>query len=115
MEMFNVQSINKTMDTKTIINALAALAHESRLGIFRLLVQTGPEGMAATKISEALGIPASSLSFHLKELSHAGLISPCQEGRYIIYSANFDAMSQVVQYLTENCCGGESCTPGSLC
>ncbi len=99
------------MDTKSAIAALAALAQESRLATFRLLVQAGPAGMAASKIAEALGMPASSLSFHLKELSHAGLITPRQEGRFIIYAAQFDTMNGLLSFLTENCCGGNPCTP----
>lgn len=99
------------MDTSAAIAALAALAQDSRLAAFRLLVQAGPAGMAASKIAEALGIPASSLSFHLKELSHAGLIAPRQEGRFIIYAAQFDTMNGLLAFLTENCCGGNPCTP----
>jgi DNA-binding transcriptional ArsR family regulator len=99
------------METKTAIAALAALAQESRLATFRLLVRAGPEGMAASKIAETLGIPASSLSFHLKELTHANLISPRQEGRFIIYAAQFDLMNELLAFLTENCCGGNSCSP----
>ena len=99
------------METKSVLAALAALAQESRLAVFRLLVQTGPEGMAASKIGEALGIPASSLSFHLKELSHAKLIDSRQDGRFVIYAAQFDTMNCVLQFLTENCCGGNPCSP----
>ena len=99
------------MQTKTAITSLAALAHDSRLAVFRLLVQAGPEGMAASKISEALEIPPSSLSFHLKELSHAGLLTGTQDGRYIHYAANYDAMNGLITFLTENCCGGNPCTP----
>ncbi len=99
------------MQTKTAITSLAALAHDSRLAVFRLLVQAGPEGMAASKISEALEIPPSSLSFHLKELSHAGLLTGTQDGRYIHYAANYDAMNGLIAFLTENCCGGNPCTP----
>ena len=99
------------MDTKTAIAALAALAQESRLAVFRLLVETGPAGLAASKIAAALGIPSSSLSFHLKELSHAGLIAARQEGRFIIYAAQFDTMNGLIGFLTENCCGGNPCTP----
>jgi ArsR family transcriptional regulator len=101
------------METKAVIASLAALAQESRLGVFRLLVQAGPEGLAASRIAEALAIPPSSLSFHLKELSHAGLIEPKREGRSIIYSANFTAMDGLVGFLTENCCGGVPC--GTRC
>jgi len=99
------------MDTRVAIAALSALAQESRLATFRLLVQAGPAGMAASRIAEALGIPASSLSFHLKELAHAGLVTPRQEGRFIIYAARFDTMNGLLAFLTENCCGGSPCTP----
>jgi len=102
------------MKTKSVIAALAALAQESRLNAFRLLVQTGPQGLAASKIGEQLDIAPSSLSFHLKELSNAGLIESRQEGRFIIYSANFDTMISVLSFLTENCCGGESCSPPTV-
>jgi DNA-binding transcriptional ArsR family regulator len=102
------------MDTKDVIPALAALAQESRLNTFRLLVQTGPEGLAASKIAEHLDIAPSSLSFHLKELTHAGLVIPRQDGRFIIYSANFDTMNGLLTYLTDNCCGGVSCAPSSI-
>lgn len=97
------------MDTKQTLAALAALAQESRLAVFRLLVQTGPHGLAASKIGEQLEIAPSSLSFHLKELSHAGLIVSRQEGRFIIYSADTGAMNDLINFLTENCCGGGTC------
>lgn len=105
------------MDTRTILAALAALAQESRLAIFRLLVQHAPTGLAASRIAEHLDIPASSLSFHLKELSHAGLLSSRQEGRFVIYSANIDTMNGVIGFLTENCCGGLPCgaVAGNTC
>ena len=99
------------MESKGIVAALAALAQESRLSAFRLLVQTGPQGLAASKIAEHLGIVPSSLSFHLKELSHAGLVVARQEGRFVIYSANFDTMNRVLAFLTENCCEGIGCAP----
>ena len=100
------------METKHVITALAALAQHSRLAVFRLLVQAGPDGgMAASKIAETLNIPASSLSFHLKELTHADLISPRHDGRYIIYTAQFETMNALVGFLTENCCGGQPCDP----
>lgn len=103
------------METKQVIKALGALAQESRLGVFRLLVCAGPSGLAASKIAEQLGIPPSSLSFHLKELTYAGLIVPRQDGRFVIYAANFDVMNGLIGYLTENCCGGNSCSPFSAC
>jgi DNA-binding transcriptional ArsR family regulator len=101
------------METKFVLAALSALAQESRLAVFRLLVQTGPEGLAASRIGEQLDIAPSSLSFHLKELTHAGLITPRQDGRYIIYSADIAAMTGLIGFLTENCCGGVPCGPGA--
>lgn len=101
------------MDTKQVLAALAALAQESRLATYRLLVQAGPQGMSPGKISEALGIPASSLSFHLKELSHAQLIVARQEGRFILYAADFPTMSGLIGFLSENCCEGNPCTPAN--
>lgn len=102
------------METKTAITALAALAQESRLAIFRLLVQTGSAGISAGEIKEATGIPGSSLSFHLKELTHAGLIHARQESRFIYYSADYAAMNALLEFLTENCCGGKPCKPDCL-
>jgi DNA-binding transcriptional ArsR family regulator len=99
------------MENKTAISALAALAQESRLGVFRLLVQAGPEGMPATRIAEQLGIPPSSMSFHLKELTHAGLVSQTKAGRSLIYAASFTTMNELIAFLTENCCGGNVCIP----
>ena len=101
---------HRKMEIKSIVAALAALAQESRLAVFRLLVQAGPQGMSAGKISDATGIPPSSLSFHLKELSHADMVSSRNESRFVIYSANFSRMNEVLAYLTENCCGGNPCT-----
>lgn len=100
------------MDTKQTLAALSALAQENRLAVFRLLVQVGPEGMAASKIGERLDIAPSSLSFHLKELSHAGMISSRQDGRFVIYSADIGAMNGLIGFLTENCCGGVPCGVG---
>jgi ArsR family transcriptional regulator len=99
------------METKDTVLALAALAQASRLAVFRVLVQAGPGGLPAGKISELTAIPPSSLSFHLKELSHAGLAASRQDGRFVIYTAQFEAMNALVAYLTENCCGGNPCTP----
>lgn len=103
------------MHTDETISALAALAQSSRLAVFRLLVQTGPEGMAASRIAEQLSISPSSLSFHLKELTHAKLVAGRHEGRYIIYAANFDTMNNLIAFLTKNCCEGKPCTPGNAC
>lgn len=97
------------MQTKEVLAALAALAQESRLAVFRLLVQAGPAGLAASRIAEQLDIAPSSLSFHLKELTHAGLLTSKQEGRYVIYAADIGTMNGLIGFLTENCCGGHPC------
>ncbi len=102
------------MEIKSIVSALAALAQESRLTIFRLLVQAGPAGLPAGKISEATGIAPSSLSFHLKEMSHADMVTSRQEGRFVIYTANFQTMNTLIAFLTENCCQGMPCMPEGL-
>ncbi len=103
------------MEKTKIINALAALAQESRLAVFRALVQAGPAGLAAGKISELTGIAPSSLSFHLKELLHANLVDSRSAGRFIIYTAQFSTMNQLLAYLTENCCAGSACTDSTAC
>ena len=100
------------METKQIISALAALAQETRLSIFRLLVETGPQGLPVGAIAEKLGLANATLSFHLKELTGAGLTIATPNGRSIIYSASFDTMNGLVAYLTENCCAGTSCASG---
>jgi ArsR family transcriptional regulator len=97
------------MENKAAVSLLTALAQESRLAVFRLLVEQGPDGLPAGKIGEQLGIPPATLSFHLKELSHAGLVQPRQESRYIFYSANYAAMNNLLAFLTENCCAGSTC------
>ena len=99
------------MESNTAIEALAALAQDSRLQVYRLLVQAGPEGIAASELAERVGIPANTLSFHLKTLSHADLVLARQEGRFIYYSANYEQMNALLGFLTENCCGGRSCAP----
>ena len=99
------------METKSALSALSSLAQDSRLAIFRALVQIGPEGLPAGQISEATGIPPSSLSFHLKELTHAGMVTSRQDGRFVIYAANFETMNGLIAFLTENCCGGKACSP----
>ena len=103
------------METDTALIALAALADADRLAVFRLLVQAGPEGLPAGRIAELMEMPASSLSFHLKELHRAGLLASRQEGRSIIYMARFETMNALLGYLTENCCGGNPCSPVSSC
>jgi ArsR family transcriptional regulator, arsenate/arsenite/antimonite-responsive transcriptional repressor len=104
------------MKKEAIIQALGALAQETRIDIFRILVQAGPEGLPAGAIGERLGLPSPTLSFHLNQLRFAGLVTSRRESRSIIYSANFKTMNQVVAYLTENCCGGrpELCAPSAL-
>ncbi|MBU6468405.1 MAG: helix-turn-helix transcriptional regulator [Betaproteobacteria bacterium] len=97
------------MENKRAVIALTSLAQESRLEIFRLLVKAGPKGVSAGKISELCKIPPSTLSFHLKELLIGGLVSSRQEGRFVIYYAQFEQMNQLMAFLTENCCGGENC------
>lgn len=103
------------MQTKQAIAALSALAQESRLAIYRLLVEYAPDGLAASAIAQNLGLANATLSFHLKELVHAGLISPRQDGRFIYYSPIMEAMTALVGYLTENCCNasGKSCKPAA--
>lgn len=94
------------MESKGAVRALAALAQETRLAVFRLLVQAGPEGVAAGLIGEALQVPLATLSFHLKELSHSGLVASRQEGRFIYYSADYAQMAALMTFLTQNCCKG---------
>jgi DNA-binding transcriptional ArsR family regulator len=106
-----------SMKTDAALIALAALSQRTRLDVFRFLVEAGPEGAAVGSIADALKVPAPTLSFHLKELSHADLVASKQEGRFIRYTANFAAMNGLVAYLTENCCRGQpdlcdpSCAP----
>ena len=96
-----------------IVDALAALAQETRLKAYRLLVEAGPDGLSAGRIGEELELPPATLSFHLAHLARAGLVRSRQEGRFVIYSADFQNMNQLVGYLTENCCGGRACAPTS--
>ncbi len=103
------------MDTTSAVLQLSSIAQEARLKIFRLLVQAGNEGLPAGGIGETLQIPASTLSFHLKELSHAGLINAKQESRFIYYSANYGAMNDLLAFLTENCCAGAKKADAEQC
>jgi ArsR family transcriptional regulator len=102
------------MESTHAVTLLGALAQDSRLQVYRLLVQAGPEGMAATEIAERLGIPANTLSFHLKTLSHADLVQSRQAGRFIYYSTNYEQMNALLGFLADNCCGGRSCTPAAV-
>lgn len=97
------------MESKTAVTSLAALAHDTRLGLFRHLVQAGPAGLTPGELGETFGLPPATLSFHLKELSRAGLLQAQPEGRFIRYRADFTAMNALLGYLTENCCGGQPC------
>lgn len=98
------------MESITAVAALGALAHETRLQIFRLLVRAGAGGMAVGRIAEALGVEANGrLTFHLKELVAAGLAASRQEGRFVYYSTDYAAMNELLRYLTEDCCGGLGC------
>jgi DNA-binding transcriptional ArsR family regulator len=99
------------MESKHAVTALGALAQDSRLQVYRLLVQAGPQGLAATQIAERLGVPANTLSFHLKTLSHAELVQSRQAGRFIYYSTNYEQMNALLGFLTENCCGSKGCAP----
>jgi DNA-binding transcriptional ArsR family regulator len=103
------------MQSPAVIRALGALAQEHRLAAFRLLVQAGTDGMSAGVIAGRLGLPASSLSFHLAQLAHAGLITSERRSRSIVYFAAFAMMNDLIGYLTENCCGGLPCTPETAC
>src|SRR5471032_177416 len=113
LEMWKRSIYPTGMDPNLVVRALSALAHESRLAIFRTLVVAGPDGMSAGEIAQQLSLAPSSLSFHLKDLSHADLVKARQEGRYIYYSANFDAMNGLVGFPTENCCAGAACAASS--
>ena len=103
------------MEAANTVTALAALAQEHRLALFRLLVQAGGKGMAAGQIAEALGVPNSSLSFHLAQLTRAGLIQQERQSRLLIYRADYGAMNALIGYLMENCCGGAECAPEAAC
>lgn len=97
------------MKTTTAVHALSALAHEQRLRVFRLLVKAGPAGLPAGRIGARLRSAPSSLSFHLKELNNAGLVTSRQDGRFVIYAANFTAMDALVSFLSKNCCEDSAC------
>ena len=99
------------MKTTDAVKALAALAHDTRLAIFRMLVQAGSDGMSVGVIGEKLKLPGATLSFHLKELANASMVDSRQEGRFIFYSANYPHMNALLAYLTENCCQGDDCAP----
>ena len=97
------------MKTNNAIKSLAALSQETRLGIYRLLVQQGPDGLSVGAIAEKMKVNGATLSFHLKELANADMISARQEGRFVFYTANYTTMNDLLTYLTENCCQGQGC------
>ena len=97
------------MQDKSVVRSLAALAQQTRLAIFRLLDEQGPEGLAAGELADRLKLAGATLSFHLKELAHAGLVDARQAGRFIYYSANYRTMNGLVDFLTRNCCQGSTC------
>lgn len=103
------------MKTKQAIGALGALAQETRLAAFRLLVQAGPEGLPAGEIAEKLDLPPSSLSFHLAQLTQAGMVVQLRAGRSLIYSVDFQSMNGLMAYLTENCCSGNGAVCAPVC
>ena len=103
------------MENKYAVNLLAALAQDTRLSIFRLLVRAGPTGVAAGEIGHALEVPPATVSFHLKELAHAELILARQQSRFIFYSANYSRMTELIQFLTENCCAADGTACEGVC
>jgi len=102
------------MESNDVVTQLAALAQETRLKAWRLLVEAGPAGLTVGAIGDALGVPPATLSFHLKTLANAGLVVTRQEGRFIHCTADFTAMHGLVGFLSENCCGGADCSPAAL-
>lgn len=103
------------MKKTDVVSALAALAQDNRLDVFRLLVQAGPDGMPAGAVAEALGLAPNTLTFHFDRLRTAGLVTARREGRSIIYAAQFARMNALIAFLTENCCGGAPCAPAADC
>ncbi|KNZ32706.1 MAG: ArsR family transcriptional regulator [Methylibium sp. NZG] len=101
------------MEESEAVQSLAALAQPARLQVFRALVVAGPQGMTPGRLADALGVPASTLSFHLKELLHAALVSQQRDGRNLIYRASFERMNGLLAYLTDHCCQGQACLPAA--
>ena len=101
------------METKAVVTALAALAQDTRLAAYRLLVRAGPGGLPAGEIAGRLALPPATASFHLTQLNHAGLVQSRAQGRFVIYSVDFERMNGLLGFLTENCCGGQPCAPQS--
>src|SRR5580658_5858276 len=103
------------MEKTDVVAALAALAQDNRLDVFRLLVEAGPQGMPAGAVAAALDLAPNTLTFHFDRLRAAGLVTVRRDGRSMIYAAQFETMNSLLGYLTENCCGGVSCTPAAAC
>jgi ArsR family transcriptional regulator, arsenate/arsenite/antimonite-responsive transcriptional repressor len=103
------------METTDAVTALAALAQENRLDVYRLLVLAGPDGLPAGRIAAELALPPNTLTFHFDRLRMAGLVSVHRDGRSMIYAAQFDRMNALIAFLMENCCGGAACTPAASC
>jgi ArsR family transcriptional regulator, arsenate/arsenite/antimonite-responsive transcriptional repressor len=103
------------METSDAVTALAALAQDNRLDVFRLLVQVGAEGMAAGQVAEKLGLAPNTLTFHFDRLRAAGLVTVRRDGRSMIYAARYETMNGLVAFLTKNCCQGTPCTPAKIC
>jgi ArsR family transcriptional regulator len=103
------------MEKMDVVSALAALAQDNRLDVFRLLVQAGPDGMPAGAVADALDLAPNTLTFHFDRLRTAGLVTSRREGRSIIYAARFEAMNELIAFLTENCCSGVPCAPAVQC
>jgi ArsR family transcriptional regulator len=107
--------IHRNMKKTDVVAALAALAQDNRLDVFRLLVEAGPEGMSAGAVATALGLAPNTLTFHFDRLREAGLVNVRRDGRSMIYAAQFETMNSLLGYLTENCCGGAPCVPAVEC
>jgi DNA-binding transcriptional ArsR family regulator len=106
----------RNMEKTKAIDSLAALAQENRLDAFRLLIQAGPEGLPAGEVAARLGLPPNTLTFHFDRLRQAGLVTVRRNGRSMIYAAHYDTMNRLIDFLTENCCGGEQqCAPADTC
>ena len=103
------------MKNPDVVSALAALAQENRLDVFRLLVQAGPDGLAAGNVADRLGLAPNTLTFHFDRLRDAGLVTVRREGRSMIYAARFEVMNGLLAFLTENCCRGAPCAPAADC